>query len=121
MSVKERKLTCIVCPKGCDLTVEFDDQGAIKNISGYTCPRGKDYAIAECTSPVRTVTTTVRCEDGEVVAVKTATPIPKGMIFEVMAAVNAVVAPNKINVGDVIISNVCGTGADVVATAERKA
>lgn len=120
MSVKERKLTCIVCPKGCDLTVEFDDAGAIKSITGYTCKRGVAYAEAECTAPVRTVTTTVRCEDGEVVAVKTATPIPKSMIFEVMAAVNAVVAPNKIKIGDVIIANVCGTGSDVVATAQRE-
>lgn len=119
MSVKERKLTCIVCPKGCELTVEFDGEGRIKNISGHTCKRGAVYAEAECTAPVRTVTTTVRCEDGEVVAVKTATPIPKDKIFEVMSAINKVVAPNKINVGDVIVFNVCGTGADVVATAER--
>ncbi len=121
MSMKERKLTCIVCPKGCDLAVEFDEQGAINNISGYTCPRGKDYAYAECTAPVRTVTTTVRCEGGEVVAVKTATPIPKEKIFDVMASINAVVAPNDIKIGDVVIANVCGTGVNVVATAEHKA
>ena len=30
MSIKERKLTCIVCPKGCDLRVEFNDAGEIK-------------------------------------------------------------------------------------------
>ncbi len=119
MNIKERKLTCIVCPKGCELTVEFDEQGTIKNISGYTCPRGKDYAYAECTAPVRTVTTTVRCEDGEVVAVKTAAPVPKGKIFEVMAAVNAVVAPNGIRLGDVVIEDVCGTGVNVVATSNR--
>lgn len=115
----ERRLTCIVCPKGCDLVVEFDDTGAIKNISGFTCPRGKDYAIAECTAPVRTVTSTVRCEDGEVVAVKTAKPIPKEKIFEVMAAINDVVAPNTLKIGDVVIEKVAGTDADVVATANR--
>lgn len=115
----ERRLTCIVCPKGCDLVVEFDDTGAIKNISGFTCPRGKDYAIAECTAPVRTVTSTVRCEDGEVVAVKTAKPIPKEKIFEVMAAINDVVAPNTLKIGDVVIEKVAGTDVDVVATANR--
>ena len=119
--MNERRLTCIVCPKGCDLTVEFDERGGIKNILGYTCPRGKDYAYAECTSPVRTVTTTVRCEDGDVVPVKTNAPIPKEKIFEVMAAINSITAPNKIKIGDVIISDVCGTGKDVVATAEKKA
>ena len=117
--MKERKLTCIVCPKGCELVVEFDDAGAINNISGYTCPRGKDYAIAECTAPVRTVTSTVRCEDGEVVAVKTAKPIPKEKIFEAMAEINEVVAPNGIKIGDVVIKGVAGTDVDVVATANR--
>ena len=119
MSNRERKLTCIVCPKGCGLTVEFDDAGAINNISGYTCPRGKDYAYAECTAPVRTVTSTVRCEDGEVVAVKTSSPIPKSMIFEIMAAINMVTASNDVKIGDVVISDVCGTGADVIITANR--
>ena len=121
MSMNERKLTCIVCPKGCDLTVELDEQGTIKNIFGYTCPRGKDYAYAECTAPVRTVTTTVRCENGDVVPVKTNAPIPKEKIFEIMAQINSVVAPNKIGIGDVIISDVCNTGIDVVATAEHGA
>ena len=117
--MKERKLTCIVCPKGCDLIVSFGDDGKIENISGFTCPRGKDYAYAECTAPVRTVTTTVRCEDGEVVSVKTSAPIPKGMIFEVMTAINAVNANNGVKIGDIIIKNVCGTGVDVVATSMR--
>ena len=118
--MKERKLTCIVCPKGCDLTVRFDEHGNIEDISGFTCPRGKEYAYAECTAPVRTVTTTVRCEDGEVVSVKTNKPVPKEKIFEVMAEINSVIAQNSVKIGDVIIKNVCGTDADVVATSLRR-
>ena len=117
--MKERKLTCIVCPKGCDLTVSFGDDGAIENISGFTCPRGKEYAYAECTAPVRTVTTTVRCLDGEVVSVKTSMPIPKEKIFDVMREINAKIANNNVQIGDVIIENVCDTGASVVATSNR--
>ena len=117
--IKERKLTCIVCPKGCDLTVTFDDEGNIENISGFTCPRGKEYAYAERTAPVRTVTSTVRCADGEVVSVKTSKPIPKEKVFDVMAAINSVIADNSLKIGDVVISQVCGTDADVVATSNR--
>ena len=119
MSIKERKLTCIVCPKGCDLRVEFNDDGEIINIEGYTCPRGKDYAHSECTSPVRTVTSTIRCKDGEVVAVKTSLPIPKSMIFDVMKQINSVSADNDVKIGDVVIKNVLGTGADIVVTSNR--
>ena len=119
MSIKERKLTCIVCPKGCDLRVEFNDAGEIINIEGYTCPRGKDYAHSECTSPVRTVTSTIRCKDGDVVAVKTSLPIPKSMIFDVMKQINSVSADNDVKIGDVVIKNVLGTGADIVVTSNK--
>ena len=117
--MKERKLTCIVCPKGCDLVVTFDDGGKIENITGFTCRRGDGYAISECTAPVRTVTTTVRCEDGEVVPVKTDKPVPKEKIFEVMARINSVVASNDLKIGDVVIERVADTEANVVATANR--
>ena len=115
----ERKLTCIVCPKGCDLTVHLDENGKVENINGYTCPRGKDYALSECTFPTRTVTTTVRCEDGGIVSVKTNKPIPKKMIFEIMTAINSINVNNSVHIGDIIIENVCGTGANVVATMEK--
>ena len=117
--VKTRKLTCIVCPRGCDLSVSLSDNGEVLETSGYFCPRGKDYAVAECTAPVRTVTSTVVCEDSLVVAVKTAAPIPKAMLFDVMKAINSVVASNDVKIGDVIISDVCGTGVGVIVTSNR--
>ena len=38
-------------------------------------------------------------------------------MFEVMAEINSVVAPDTLSIGDVIIDNVCDTGVSVVATA----
>ena len=119
MANKERKLTCIVCPKGCELTVVFNDKGSVESVSGYTCPRGKDYATAECTAPVRTVTSTVKCEDGAVVSVKTSKPIPKEKIFDVMAQINAVRVKNDVVIGDVVIKGVAGTDSDIIVTSNR--
>ena len=45
-----KEFTCIICPRGCLLKV--DDN---MNVTGNTCPRGKDYAISELTNPVRTI------------------------------------------------------------------
>ena len=73
-----RELTCIVCPLGCDLKVELDENKRVLSVSGNTCPRGKVYAENECVNPRRTVTSTVRCEDGSMISVKTDTTIPKG-------------------------------------------
>ena len=112
----ERLLTCIVCPKGCPMTVTLSDKGEVLEVRGNTCPRGKTYAESECTHPVRTVTSTVMCEGGAIVSVKTASAVPKEKMFEVIEALRTVKAPSDTKIGDVIIKNVAATGVDVVAT-----
>ncbi|MBE6663543.1 MAG: DUF1667 domain-containing protein [Ruminococcaceae bacterium] len=109
----KRELTCIACPLGCSLVVTLEGKN-ILSVVGNTCPRGKEYAINECTAPKRMVTTTVRCENGELVSVKTSKPIPKEKVFEAMEIINATVAKLPLNVGDVIISDLFGS--TVVAT-----
>ena len=116
MASTKRELTCIVCPRGCQLVAEIED-GKLISVSGNICKRGQTYAEDECTHPKRVVTSTVRCKSGKVVAVKTLGTVPKEKIFEVMAEINAAVAPDTISIGDVIIENVSGTGVAVVATA----
>ena len=114
--MKERNITCIVCPRGCALTVSFSEDGSVSGVVGNLCPRGKDYAINECTHPTRTVTSTVKLAEGGIVSVKTSSPIPKELIFEVMKEINRVRPEGEVKIGDVIIANVLDTGADVVAT-----
>lgn len=110
-----RNLTCIVCPRGCDLTVELED-GKVLSVTGNACRRGLTYAESECTHPVRTVTSTMACEDGRVVAVKTDKPIPRELVFDCMKQINAKKIPVNTVIGDILIENVCGTDANVVAT-----
>ncbi|MBR5140272.1 MAG: DUF1667 domain-containing protein [Clostridia bacterium] len=112
----KRELTCIVCPRGCQLVAEIEN-GRLISVSGNICKRGQAYAEDECTHPKRVVTSTVRCKSGKVVAVKTLGSVPKEKMFEVMAEINSVVAPDTLSIGDVIIDNVCDTGVSVVATA----
>lgn len=111
-----RNLTCIVCPRGCQLTVSFDAEGKISEIKGNACKRGITYAENECTHPVRVVTSTVRCEGGGIISVKTASAIPKESVFEVMRKINTARAKSGTKIGDVVIENVCSLGVDVVAT-----
>ena len=117
---KERLLTCIVCPRGCQMKVALADDGRVEGVEGNFCKRGVTYANDECTNPKRTVTSTVRCKSGAIVSVKTDRTVPKGMMFDVMSAINAIIAADDIKIGDVIIENVCDTGANVVATSNRK-
>ena len=67
---------------------------------------------------MRTVTSTVRCSDGSIVAVKTDSAIPKKNMLECMKIINKSVAHLPIYVGDIIIKNVFG--ANVVATQNKE-
>lgn len=112
----ERKLTCIICPLGCELTVQTEGKNVI-DVKGNTCPRGKVYAENECTNPQRTITSTVRCSDGSLVSVKTDKPIPKEKMLECMAVINETVAELPISIGDVIVDDVFGS--KIVATQNK--
>lgn len=111
-----RELTCIVCPKGCQLVVELDDNKNVVKVEGFTCKRGDVYARAECTAPMRTVTSTVARVGGGVVPVKTDKTIPKELIFECMQKINEAVVAADAPIGTVVIENLLGTGANVVTT-----
>ena len=112
----KRDLVCIVCPMGCNLSVEVED-GKLISISGNTCKRGQEYAINECTSPVRCVTTTMKTEEGETVSVKTDRAIPKDKMFELMEIINKQKVTLPISVGDIIIEDVFGS--NIVATQNK--
>lgn len=109
-----RKLTCIICPRGCSLTAEESSDGI--KVSGNACPRGERYAIDECTHPLRTVTSIVRIANREdtMVSVKTESPIPKENIFDLMKLIRKAEVSAPVKSGDIIIKDVFGT--DVIAT-----
>lgn len=104
----KRDMTCIVCPMGCRMEVTLEN-GVVTDVKGNTCKRGSEYARSECTDPRRTVTTTVLCENGELLPVKTDKPVRKDDVFLVMEAANKTVAHLPIKIKDVIIENVCGS------------
>ena len=79
---------------------------------------GEKYAESECINPVRVITTTVRAKDGRVIAVKTDNPVPKDKMFECMDEINKLEpdAKDGLGVGDILCTNLLGTGANVVVT-----
>ena len=112
----ERQLVRISCPVGCRLTVSIDG-GKVVNVTGNTCPRGVAYAEDECIDPKRTVTTLVRVEGRrEPLPVKTSSPIPKARIMDCVAEAKKVIAKAPVAIGDVLVKNVAGTDADLIAT-----
>ena len=111
----KRELTCIICPRGCALTVSTDENGKA-TVSGNSCPKGEKYGVDECTNPVRTVTSVVRVanRDNTMVSVKTELPVPKEHIFDIMDKIRNSTVNAPVKIGDKIIENIFGT--DIIAT-----
>ena len=111
------KLTCIGCPLGCEIIVQTDG-GKVMDIKGNACRKGADYARSEVTDPRRILTTTMRVTGGDkpLVSVKTSVPVKKALLLRCMKEINGTAAAAPVAIGDALITNILGTGADVVAT-----
>ncbi len=127
MQTEIKQLTCIGCPMGCLLTVTTEQPAAepgaavkktVTQVTGNTCPKGKAYAEKEVTNPTRIVTSTVRVDgaDRKLISVKTKEDIPKDKIFACMREINSIHAKAPVQIGDVLLESVAGTGVAVVAT-----
>ena len=96
------------------MTAEITDAGV--KVSGHTCPKGEEYAINECTNPVRTVTAAIRVANryNTMVSVKTDAPVPKDKMMDVMAALHKTQVPAPVCIGDVVLKDIFG--ANVIVT-----
>lgn len=117
MAVKT--ITCIICPMGCDITVEGEGDN-IASMSGNQCVRGEKYAGNEFSHPVRILTSLVKVAGGSapLVPVRSTRSLPKELLFDCMAAIRGATVPAPVERNQVIIADVCGTGVDIVATGE---
>ena len=115
----KRKITCIICPRSCEIIA--DDGSGELILKGYGCARGKRYAGAEVTDPVRTLTSTVRLPSGGMLPVRTAEGVPKDKLFMCMDAINHLkLTTDKIRAGDVLVDDLCGTGVKLIAAGNGK-
>lgn len=114
----EKRLTCIECPNGCTLTVELDKDNKIINISGQKCDKGKNYATAEITNPLRLFTASVLAKKLSVkmVPVRTDRAIPKPKVLEAMQAIKKMRISRPVKVGEILVEDFLGLGVNLIAT-----
>ena len=110
-------IRCIVCPTGCEIKVMKDLSETI-SFKGYTCERGLEYAQQEFYEPKRILTSTIRIENGllPLAPVRTDKPILKEKLRNVLNEIAKMKIEAPIKMGDIIIENVLGLGANVIAS-----
>ena len=116
--MREVTMCCTTCPTGCALTVTIDDNDQVAKVVGNTCPRGEAFAHKEWTDPVRTLTSTVYALlDGRemLIPVKSKEPLPKKTVRQAMEEINRVTIDHPVTMGEVILSDLAGSGIALVA------
>lgn len=116
MEKTQRNMTCIICPRGCQMTAFKDGENLV--VKGNGCPKGNEYAKSELTNPKRTVTSSVFVSNrqGKSVSVKTDCPVPKQNIFDVMKVIRSSTVSAPVKIGDIIAADVYG--CNIVATSD---
>lgn len=109
-----KEMICIVCPRGCHLAVDE----ATLEVLGNSCPKGSEYGKNELTNPMRTVTSSVEIIGGihSRLPVRTDRAIPKAKMFDIMEELHTHICNAPIKRGQVLIENICNTGANVISS-----
>ena len=110
-----KNIICICCPNGCHLSVDEENGFAV---TGQKCKRGEVYGKQEVQDPQRVITSTVAVSGGAYVRcpVKTNSTISKKLMFEAMKTLDNLVVPAPVQLGQKIVTNICGTSVDFVAS-----
>ena len=108
-----KELICIMCPKGCRLTVDDD-----LNVTGNGCVRGVTYGKQEVTDPRRYLTSTVKVVSKRYkrLPVISSGDLPKDRVTDVVKFLDTVEVKAPIKVKDVVVKDVLGLGVDILAT-----
>jgi len=117
MTEEMKKLICIACPKGCTLDLTMSGETILK-IENASCKNGYEYAEREIHDPRRMVASTVKVKDGvhPLVPVYTEQAIPKRQIQELLKELRNVEIQAPVEMGQVVLADVLGTGISVVAS-----
>ena len=113
----KKEIICTVCPRGCHVMVEGEGEQVL-NVEGYSCKRGLEYASAEFAHPVRILTTTVKMNGtgNDLLPVRSNKPVPREKLMACMDVIRGIEVQLPVKRYDVIVADICGTGADIVAT-----
>ena len=102
---------------GCHVKVSVGNQGEVNILGGNQCKKGGRYIIDEAKLPVRVLTTTLLVEgNGGLLPVRTSKPIPKSILMDCMYVLAKTKVKPPVKIGQVIMPNICETGADLVSS-----
>ncbi len=116
--MSEKKLTCVMCPLGCAVTVRSDEFGNITEVIGAGCKKGEAYAKEEVIAPMRVLTTTIPIAGAYMgrLPVRSSGFIPRDRILDCIRELKKMKIKKMYRSGDIVVGNILGLGVDIIAT-----
>jgi CxxC motif-containing protein len=120
IKMENQEIICIGCPLGCHVALTVDESKKIIKFEGNECHAGEKYVAEEFKAPIRVFTGTVRTRgcSRPLLSVKTSKPIVKTNILDCGKYFCDIEVEPPIKIGDVVVSNILNTGADLIATSD---
>ena len=117
----KREFICIICPIGCQISVEYEGKKII-DIKGAQCSKGEDYAKNEICNPLRVFTGSIKVTKGDFkqVSVKSSSPIPKKYLKKIGKITHSLELKAPVKIGQIITFNLLNKKIDLVATRKIK-
>jgi len=121
MDVEKKHFTCVICPIGCEIDVELQN-GNVVSMEGSKCEKGKEFVLQELEEAMRILTTTVPVKGAKwaMLPVRTDKPIPKRLLSKVIEQLADIELHAPVKMYHVIVKDVAGTDASIVATRNMK-
>lgn len=114
---EQREFICVTCPVGCTIRATVEGKRLLE-IEGHACKRGIAFVQEELIAPKRMLTTTVRVRGGRLplVPVRSSAPLPKELLFDVVAALRRITLEAPIEEHQVVLANALGSGVDIITS-----
>jgi len=114
--MEDKCFTCVVCPRGCSLSVRVSPDGT--EVSGHACPKGEVYGRQEAVDPRRSLTTTLRTDNAQRprLPVRSSADLPLNRLLDAMAELDSVCLRGPLSCGTVVYRNLLGLGVDMMCT-----
>jgi CxxC motif-containing protein len=117
MVQEKRHFVCVICPIGCEIDVVHDG-GKIISMEGNKCKKSAEFVRQELIEPMRILTTSIRIQGAKwpVIPVRTDKSVPKRLFPRIMRKLRSVELQAPVSMLDVVVKNIAGTGANIIAT-----
>lgn len=113
--METKEIICVVCPSSCRVSVTGDGK-SVRDVAGFACRRGDEYARNEYLAPVRILTSIARAEGyvSPVISVRSDRPVPKDLQFKCVDEIRKISVKAPFEVGRVVVENIMGCGVNIV-------